>query len=111
MKYDCAVLFKKWTNLESYFDSHESKFYRDPEKRDTIRAKYAENHMVNLVLLIRYEYDHMNAKNRIFCKVHCPINPLPVKGEFEAPSVNAVEHFLNKMGWDKTDVLTRDILE
>lgn len=109
MKYNCAVLFKKWTNLESYFDSHESKFYCDPKKRDTIRAKYAEERLVNLVLLVRYEYECN--KVRVLCKIHCPINPLPVKGEFEAPSVNAVEHFLNKMGWDKTDVLTRNILE
>lgn len=111
MKYDCVMLFKKWTSLESYFDSHESKFYCDPEKRDTIRANYAKERLVNLVLLIRNEYDHTTGKCHVFCKINCPINPLPVKGEFEVPSVNAVEHFLLDAGWTKTDVMSKRLFE
>ena len=108
MKYDVAIVFKKLTNLMPYYHGVVDRMACGV---DRVASFCAKERTVNLVLLIRYEYDHMNAKNRIFCKVHCPISPLPVKGEFEAPSVNAVEHFLNKMGWDKTDVLTRDILE
>ncbi|MCI6806314.1 MAG: hypothetical protein MR912_12140 [Prevotella sp.] len=66
---------------------------------------------MNLVLLIRHEYDRVAGKNHIFCKVKCPINPLPVKGEFEVPSVNAIEHFLRDAGWTKTDVMNKRLFE
>lgn len=107
MSYDCAVIFKKFTNLMPYFNGIEG----NTPGHECARACYAKERMVNLILLIRREYDYTTATNHVFCKIKCPINPLPVKGEFEAPSVNAVEHFLRNMGWVKNDVLYNSLLE
>ena len=107
MKYDCAVIFKKFTNLMPYFNGIEG----NTPGHANVRAIYAKERQVNLILLIRYEYDHTTGKNHIFCKINCPINPMPVKGEFEAPSVNAVERFLRDVGWTKCDVLNKRLFE
>ena len=110
MKYDCAVIFKKFTNLMPYFNGIEGNT-PSHECASHARACYAKERPVNLILLIRHEYDHTTGNHHVFCKIHCPVNPMPVKGEFETPSVNAVEHFLRDAGWTKCDVLNKRLFE
>lgn len=107
MKYDVAIVFKKLTNLMPYYYGVADKAIN----AGAIASFCAKERPVNLVLLIRHEYDRVAGKNHIFCKVKCPINPLPVKGEFEVPSVSAVERFLRDAGWTKTDVMNKRLFE
>lgn len=108
MKYNVAVIFKKVADLMPYYHGV---FDGMACGVDRVASFYAKERTVNLVLLIRYEYDHATGKNHVFCKIKCPINPLPVKGEFEVPSVNAIEHFLRDAGWTKTDVMSKKLFE
>ena len=107
MKYDVAVVFKKLTNLMPYYYGVVNR----TACTEHLASHYAKERLVNLILLVRYEYDHTTGNNHIFCKIHCPINPLPVKGEFEVPSVAAIEHFLRDAGWAKCDVLNKRLFE
>ena len=66
---------------------------------------------MRLILLVRYERNPLNNRMRIICKIHCPVNPLPVRGEFETPSLNAVVDFLKKNGWRETESLTNNLLK
>ena len=45
-----------------------------------------------LKLFVRYE------GNKTFCKISCH-DPLPIKGEFEIPSLNGLKNLLIKNGW------------
>lgn len=36
----------------------------------------------------------------LIAKINCPVNPLPVKGEFCPAGKNAVLNFLRKDGWE-----------
>lgn len=107
MKYDVAVIFKKVADLMPYYYG----VVDSTACAERFASRYAKERPVNLVLLIRYEYNYTTGKNRILCKINCPINPLPVKGEFEAPSVKAVERFLLDAGWTKCDVLNKRLFE
>lgn len=107
MKYDVVVIFKKVADLLPYYHGAIDKM----DGAGRIVSHYAKERPVNLVLLIRNEYDHTTGKRHVFCKINCPINPLPVKGEFEVPSVSAVEHFLLDAGWTKTDVMNKRLFE
>lgn len=101
MKYTQAMVFKKITNLTPYFeaqghpmptpdDYHATQAYQ----REAMRM--AKTRPVELLLLVRYESDFTD---HVYCRIRCPINPMPVKGEFEAPSVSAVVKFLQAQGW------------
>ena len=93
-RYSIAYLFTKHTNLLQWFDT---KYHRELEKHslgfDQLRQSYATPRDVQLILLVRYE------DNKVYCKIKCPINPLPICGEFEAPSVTNVIQFLQKENW------------
>lgn len=119
MNYDCVVIFHKTTSLTPYFCANEHKLVghlniedRDYEKRyDRIADRYTREQDVRLVLLVRYDYNTDNHKVKTYCKINCPISPLPVKGEFEAPSFNAVKFFLTENGWTETECLISDLLK
>ena len=107
MKYDVAIVFKKLTNLMPYY-------YGVVDRTactEHLASHYAKERPVNLILCIRYQHDHVAGKTHIFCKINGPINPLPVKGEFEVPSVSAVERFLGDAGWTKTNVMNKRLFE
>lgn len=48
---------------------------------------------IHLVALFRYEGE------KVFCCIKCPVNPLPIRGEFETVSEKAVVTFLVSQGW------------
>ena len=57
-------------------------------------AYYTKRQDVRLVVTER-----ITEGGRIFVRINCPINPLPVKGEFEIPTWGALYNFLKSQGW------------
>lgn len=93
-KYTQILIFTKRTNLSAYFYGKAE--YDRSVSAETIgrmREYYAKERDVQLIALFRWE------NGKCFCKIKCPINPLPVKGEFEVPTVNVLSRFLIKDGW------------
>lgn len=92
-KYSQAVIFTKRSNLLPYAHSQGINHFRSPEERDRFFEHYAHEQEVSLIALFRWEHD------KCICRIKCPINPLPVKGEFEAASPSAISRFLIANGW------------
>ena len=93
-KYSTVIIFTKKGNLSEYFTP--SKQYDICNTAaHIIRAReyYAKEREIQLIAMFRYE------GTKVFCKIKCPINPLPVKGEFEVPSTNVLIRFLRNNGW------------
>lgn len=98
MEYTRAFIFTKRTNLLPWLDSNWHRFgidvRRNSEQWATLRAEYAIEREVQLVLLIR------NERDGICARIKCPINPLPIKGEFQIASPGEMIQLLNSMGWE-----------
>lgn len=88
--YGMAIIFTKRDNLLKWFSANATFFTRET---DAYQRMYAKEREIHLILLVRYE------EGKPICRIKCPINPLPIKGEFEAPTVGAVSHTLEIMGW------------
>lgn len=86
INYDRVLTYTKRDTLSQWYCS----FCGQPKKRESY---YSEPRDIQLILLIRYE------NNKIYAKIKCPINPLPVRGEFEAPSLTAITDFLVNNDW------------
>lgn len=93
MKYQTAYIFTKRGNLLPYLYSKSSCFDERTERL------YAQERELQLVLLVRIE------DRKIYCRIKCPVNPLPIKGEFEVPALGAIENFLNQNGWKRKQVI------
>ena len=96
--YGKAIVFTKRDNLSKWFDINGYKYAQGAnmeysDRYQKMRAVYAKEREIQLILLVRYE------EGKLICRIKCPINPLPIKGEFEAPTVGAVSHTLETMGW------------
>ena len=93
-KYSCVYIFTKKGNLNDYLHTDKVGYltygFDIPER---VKAYYAQEREIQLMLMFRYE------SNRCFCKIKCPVNPLPVRGEFEVPSVSVLVQFLKVNGW------------
>lgn len=94
--YHTAIIYTKHTNLMPWLQSNYTKFstLSTTEQRQSVRAAYEKERDVKLILLVRYE------GNKCICRIKCPINPLPIKGEFEAVNPMAVERLLGTLGWN-----------
>lgn len=92
--YGMAIIFTKRDNLLKWFSANDGFWALGTDAYQKARAVYAKEREVRLILLVRF-----NEKGKSICRIKCPINPLPIKGEFEAPSVGAVSHTLETMGW------------
>ena len=86
--YPVVYQFTKQDNLKQY--AHGKNIYLN----NAGYSYYKQEKEISVFLMVRYVDG-----NRCMCKIKCPINPLPVKGEFEAPSLGAVERFLRQNGW------------
>lgn len=106
VKYSTAYILHKHTNLLPWFDNTttiKKPALDDPARKnwEHLREDYAsECRDIRLILLVRYE-----GNNECYCRIKCPINPIPVKGEFNAPSGNCVINFLRKDGWEVVQVV------
>lgn len=108
-KYTGAIIFTKHTDLMPWFDA-KYPYMTDEYKRSVGFNQFKRDcerlRDVQLILLYRYERGADNA-NHTLCKVKCPINPLPIKGEFEVVSLRHIVKYLQQEGWQiKTDLPT-----
>ena len=103
VKYHGMYAFVKHTDLLQWFDRNYR--YNDSSEFYQLRQRYATPRDVHLVLLYRFE------GNKTYCKINCPINPLPVKGEFEVPTVSRVIEFLQQQKWQIEYRLPTHLLE
>ena len=96
--YHQAIIFTKRDNLSKWFDANCSKFIVDGNMEYSehfVRAEklYAQERDIQLILLVRYE------NGKCICRIKCPINPLPIKGEFQCVSTSEMSKLLTSMGW------------
>lgn len=95
MDHKMVVTFVKHTHLMDFRRGMQ------PDKVFAPDEYYTKMQEVRLVVTERITTD-----GRIFCRINCPINPLPVKGEFEIPSWSALKRFLVSQGWKQYEVIT-----
>lgn len=97
--YHTAYIYTKHDNLSKWFDVNCSKFIVDGNMEYSahfVRAEahYAQERIVKLVILVRHE------AGKCICRIKCPINPLPIKGEFETTAAADVGRLIMSMGWN-----------
>ena len=93
-KYSVVIIYTKKGNLLDYFnDSQEINYCVSQADYQRKRDYYAREREIQLIAMFRFD------GCKAFCKIKCPVNPLPVKGEFEVPSMNVLDRFLQKNGW------------
>ena len=94
-KYPMVYIYTKKGNLLSYMTGKVmgEMHIKDQATSDRIHEYYKREREIQLIAMFRWE------GSKCFCKIKCPVNPLPVKGEFEIPSIGVVEGFLRKEGW------------
>ena len=95
--YHTAIIYTKRDNLLKWLN-HRYPEYVDVEKEFAaeaarIRAEYATEREIQLILLVRHE------EGKCICRIKCPINPLPIKGEFQCVSTSEMTKLLASMGW------------
>lgn len=98
MQYSGVCIFHKHTNLLPYFYSkyHDGDF-TSKERYDKCKARYEAERDVQLILLVRYE------GGKMICRIKCPINPMPIRGEFVPSDILSVFEFLRQQGWEHKD--------
>lgn len=106
MKYDRILIYTKKGNLLDYLRTDRvSRIYANANM-DNIKKYYGEEREIQLIACVRWEDFPVSTRKGIvqmpkcFCKIKCPVNPLPVKGEFELPDLEALRHFLKANGWE-----------
>lgn len=93
MTYNRAIIFTKHTDLMPYWEA-KRRISSCPKAWDNCKSQYQYKRDVNLILQIRYEVG-----SHMICRIKCPINPLPTKGEFKVCHLGAIIAFLTKEGW------------
>ena len=98
--YHTAIMYTKHTNLMPWLQSNYERFGTHGTT-ERIREMYSKDRDVQLILLVRHEDVRIGGtiKNKCICRIKCPINPLPIKGEFECVSTGEMTRLLASMGW------------
>ena len=93
--YHTAIIYTKHTNLMPWLQSKYERFgtHVTTEQAQRIRAAYEKDRDVQLILLVRHD------DGKCICRIKCPINPLPIKGEFQCVSTGEMSKLLKSMGW------------
>lgn len=96
--YDQAVIYTKRDNLLKWFDVNGYQYAQGAnmeysDKYQRMKAVYATEREIQLILLVRHE------EGKCICHIKCPINPLPIKGEFQCVSTSEMTKLLASMGW------------
>lgn len=96
--YSVAYIFTKKANLLPYM-TLKTTYVLPANQLQRWKEYYAKEREVQLICMFRWEYTTKGTK--CFCKIKCPINPLPIKGEFETPGTTTpVVDFLKANGWE-----------
>ena len=111
MKYDRVLIFTKKGDLMKYLCTDKVSMSFSNANADSIKQYYGQEREIQLIACLRWEDYPVSTRNgfakrtKCFCKIRCPINPLPVRGEFEVASLEALRAFLKADGWTlKQDV-------
>ncbi|MBQ3018395.1 MAG: hypothetical protein IJD89_05595 [Clostridia bacterium] len=88
---DSLFTFVKTTSLTDWFRTNIDR-YQNPNYENEAR-QYAKERDVQLVVQACFK------EHKTFCRIKCPINPLPVVGWFEVPSINILKKHLEALGW------------
>ena len=99
MKYDRVLIFTKKGNLMQYLCTDKVSRTYSNANAEGLRQYYGQEREIQLIARIRWEATENRGKDKCFCSIKCPVNPLPVKGEFELPSLDSLRMFLNANGW------------
>ena len=93
--YHTAIIYTKRDNLLKWLQHNYKIFgtYGSSEAASHIRAEYEREREIQLILLVRHE------EGKCICRIKCPINPLPIKGEFQCVSTSEMTRLLTSMGW------------
>ena len=101
---DSLFTFVKNTNMSDWFHSTthmpDATDVRDPLTYQMVLKAYqheaeiyAKERPVQLVVQFCFK------GNKTYCNIKCPINPLPVKGWFQTPSIKVLQRHLEALGW------------
>lgn len=90
--YHTAIIYSKRDNMLKWLNGRHPKFV-DAKDAARIHAEYATEREIQLILLVRHE------EGKCICRIKCPINPLPIKGEFQCVSTSEMTKLLASMGW------------
>ena len=99
-KYTHIYVYEKTGNLLDYYKSKGMLPNGKTPSNDMLRERNLQ-----LRVYIRRESkvgswgEHV--KPHIFCLIDCPVNPMPVVGEFEVCSLDGLEAFLIRNGWHR----------
>lgn len=93
IKYTRIEVYTKKGNLLDYFRNSSKINCKSTEEYNRMLAYYSREREIQLICMFRGE------KGKTFCKIKCPVNPMPTNEEFEAVSMAAVYRFLNANGW------------
>ena len=99
MKYSRVLVFTKNANLMKYLCTDKVSRSFSNANADALCQYYGQEREVKLVAQIRWEAVERRGKDKCLCRIRCPINPLPVKGEFELASLDSLRSFLAADGW------------
>ena len=102
--YHAAIIYTKRDNLLKWLNSRYPQF-RDAQEAARIRAEYATEREIQLILLVRHE------EGKCICCIKCPINPLPIKGEFQCVSTSEMTKLLASMGWKYKEKVHSDMFK
>jgi hypothetical protein len=106
MKYDRVLIFTKKGNLLDFLNTEKIRSSFPNAKSESVEKYYGQEREVQLVASVRWEDYPVSTRNGIvqvpkcFCRIKCPVNPLPIKGEFELPSLDSLRVFLKTNGWE-----------
>lgn len=94
--YHTAIIYTKHTNLMPWYNGR-----CDAPRNPTAREYYSKDREVQLILLVRHEDIRIGdtIKSKCICRIKCPINPLPIRGEFECVSTGEMTKLLASIGW------------
>ena len=108
MKYSRVLTFKKFTNLMSYAEAEAKRCNTSINRLPHLKAYYEQDR--DIILNVYFRWDE---EGKHHCRIQCPINPLPVKGEFEVPSLDVLCRFLESNGWRMANclIIPKDIRE
>lgn len=113
---DSVLIFTKTTDLSAWFEANnhpprECFFAGDPVVRkmaqdiyDANAAHYTKEREVQLIVQACFK------DGKTYCCIKCPINPLPVTGWFETPSIGILRKSLKQFGWEHKHTIPKSML-
>lgn len=87
------IQFKRHTNLLSYYNTKVAS--GQFKATEAIRSYYAKERDVTLLLIFGITADGTKV-----AKIKCPINPLPIIGEFCYTNTQSMIDLLDGLGWE-----------